>query len=132
MCDALCPLCVRDCVSIEEAPLLSSGATDGRYAQMQSPRSTSPMLRKACTFAQLGDVSVSPNAPMGAVCTITADMAGDATYNSAPQVQQDIVITAAESPVTSVPALNPWAMFVLVSWLAAIGAMFRRCVVRRL
>jgi hypothetical protein len=131
-----------NCVPLRNQLLLSFGAppvlTPDSFGPLNvtvSPaRGTQPLLFASLTpsvcsirVAQLGDVSVSPNAPVGAVCTITADMAGDRNFNSAPQVQQDIVIAAAESPVSSVPALNPWAMLALASWLAAIGAMcFRR------
>jgi hypothetical protein len=135
-----------NCIPVRNQLLLSFGAppvlTPGNFGPLNvtvSPApSSQPLLFASLTpsvcsirVAQLGDVSVSPNAPVGAVCTITADMAGDTTYNSAPQVQQDIVITAAESPVTSVPALNPWAMLALALWLAAMGAMFRRAGTRR-
>jgi Leucine rich repeat N-terminal domain len=135
------------CIPLRNQLLLSFGAppvlTAGSFGQVNvtvSPApSSQPLLfasltPSVCTVQaeQLPRIDVSPNAPVGAVCTITADMAGDTNFNSAPQVQQDIVIAAAESPVSSVPALNPWAMLALVSWLAAIGAMFRRRAFRHL
>jgi Leucine rich repeat N-terminal domain len=132
------PPLIQLSLSFGAPPVLTSGGF-GQVIVTASPPGSSSRVQygsvtpSVCTVENGGipRVDVSPSAPVGAVCTITADMAGDTNFNSAPQVQQDIVIAAAESPVSSVPALNPWAMLALVSWLAAIGAMFRRVGARR-
>jgi hypothetical protein len=132
-----------NCIPVRNQLLLSFGTppvlTPGGFGDVSATVSpvlgTQPTLfasltPSVCTVtvAQIGLIQVSPNARAGDVCTITADHAGDGENNSAPQVQQDIVIAAAEpSVVNQVPTLSPWAMLGLAVWLASMGVIgFRR------
>jgi hypothetical protein len=128
-----------NCIVVRNQLLLAFGAppvlTPGGSGRLNLTASPTPSEVRRAVFGSLtlsvcsvnsetGRVDVSQSASVGAVCSITADVAGDTTYNSAPQVQQDIVIAAAApSVVNQVPTLSPWAMLGLFSWLAAVGAM---------
>jgi Leucine-rich repeat (LRR) protein len=84
------------------APTLTVGGTGTVTATAApTPNSANPVVYASLTplvcsvNAASGLVTVQPSAVAGDTCTLTADKAGDATANSAPQVQQSIVIVAA-------------------------------------
>jgi len=61
-------------------------------------------------------------------CTISADQAGDGSYNAAPQVMQSFAITAPVVATTAIPTLSEWGMILLAGMLGlfGMGVMRRR------
>jgi len=61
-------------------------------------------------------------------CTVTADQAGDANYNPAPQVALDINVTEASPviPYEPIPTLSLWGLVALFLMMLAIGGMIVR------
>jgi Leucine-rich repeat (LRR) protein len=60
--------------------------------------SLTPEICAATTFAGVGIVTVTPEAALGDICTITADKAADISFNSAAQRQQQITISTELDP----------------------------------
>ncbi len=61
-------------------------------------------------------------------CTVTADQAGDANYNPAPQVALDINVTEAPPAISyePIPTLSLWGLVALFMMMLAIGGMIVR------
>lgn len=57
-------------------------------------------------------------------CTVTADQAGDANYNAAPQVSLDIIVT--EGAPTPIPSLSVWGLVAMFLMMLGIGGMIIR------
>jgi hypothetical protein len=86
-------------LSFGAAPILTVGGMGTVTATAAPlPNSANPVVYASLTplvcsvNAASGLVTVQPSAAVGNTCTITADKAGDATANSAPQVQLSIPI----------------------------------------
>jgi hypothetical protein len=81
------------------APILNPGITATVSAtSTPSPGSSAPIVYASLTpavcsvVASTGAVTVLPLAAIGDVCTISADKAGDSSFNVAPQVQQSMPV----------------------------------------
>jgi len=61
-------------------------------------------------------------------CTVTADQAGDANYNPAPQVTLDINVTATPPAIPNVPipTLSQWGLVAMFMMMLGIGGMVVR------
>jgi hypothetical protein len=57
-------------------------------------------------------------------CTLTADQAGDANYNAAPQVSLNITVT--DEPPPPIPTLSLWGLMAMFLILLGIGGMIVR------
>jgi hypothetical protein len=57
-------------------------------------------------------------------CTVTADQAGDANYNAAPQVSLGITVT--EAAPTPIPTLSLWGLVAMFLVLLGMGGMIVR------
>ncbi len=75
-------------------------------------------------------ITALPNAPVGSVCIIAADKPGDENTNTAPQVQQSIVIAAPAAVVaTSVPMFGLFGLIALALSIVSISALsYRRSI----